>query len=394
MIIPYFCICIKNRKYMKIHSRIVWICGTAAIILAVTAFSSLLNKDRNMNLIIGTYGTSIYGYSFDPESGDFSLNYRASADNASYAIAERSEDGSEHIYTVSEKGGESGVYSFYRNNGDPERVSDKRQTGADPCFAMLYEYKDRRFMLTADYSGGSVSVFPVQEGRILDCCQTLSFTGSGPVKERQESSHIHQLKCFPSGTGSSSIILATDLGADKIHILEAIQGQEELFSHTGSIECPAGSGPRHMEFSKDGKMLYVIGELSGEVLAYSIKAGDKPEFKLIQRIQADEVNAGGSADIHLHPSGRFLYTSHRLDNDGISVFEVRDDGTLEKIAYTRTARHPRNFFISPDGDILLCASRDDRVIQIYRINEDGTLTIVPKVLRLEDDMPVSITLIK
>ena len=86
-----------------------------------------------------------------------------------------------------------------------------------------------------------------------------------------------------------------------------------------------------MEFSADGKMLYCIAELSGEVLVYKVRGGKKPAFKLVQRIQADEVNAGGSADIHMHPSGQWLYTSHRLENDGISIFKVLEDGKLEKI---------------------------------------------------------------
>ena len=117
-----------------------------------------------------------------------------------------------------------------------------------------------------------------------------------------------------------------------------------------------------------------------------------PTFDLLQRIQADEVNAGGSADIHMHPSGRFLYTSHRLDNDGISVFAVGEDGLLEKIAYTRTGRHPRNFMITPDGSLILVAAMRDNIIQVFRIAEDGTLTLTDSVLRFDSDQPSCITL--
>jgi 6-phosphogluconolactonase (cycloisomerase 2 family) len=110
-------------------------------------------------------------------------------------------------------------------------------------------------------------------------------------------------------------------------------------------------------------MLYCLCELSGEVLAYEIAAEDgTPQFTLKQRIMADEVNAGGSADIHLHPSGKWLYTSHRLDNDGIATFCIKEDGTLEKIRYNKTARHPRNFMISDDGAFMLVACLNDRII--------------------------------
>jgi 6-phosphogluconolactonase (cycloisomerase 2 family) len=114
---------------------------------------------------------------------------------------------------------------------------------------------------------------------------------------------------------------------------------------------------------------------------------DVPAFKLLQRIQADEVNAGGSADIHMHPSGKYLYTSHRLDNDGISVFAVGENGLLEKIAYTRTGRHPRNFMITKDGSLLMVACMHDNLIQVFRIAEDGTLTLTDAVLRFDSDQP-------
>jgi 6-phosphogluconolactonase (cycloisomerase 2 family) len=150
-----------------------------------------------------------------------------------------------------------------------------------------------------------------------------------------------------------------------------------------------------MEFSKDGKMLYCLGELSGEVLAYEIIREDgKPAFRLKQRVLADEVNAGGSADIHMHPSGKWLYTSHRLENDGIATFSIRTDGTLEKIGYNKTARHPRNFMITDDGAFILVACLNDKVVQVFRISEDGTPTLTPSVLRFGKDSPSSITAVR
>ena len=213
---------------------------------------------------------------------------------------------------------------------------------------------------------------------------------SGAVSSRQEASHIHQLKAVPGK--AEGYILATDLGADVIRLLKAGKGEGTLkFEHIKDIPCPAGSGPRHMEFSADGERLYVIAELSGEVLAYKVSGSGEPEFELVQRVQADEVNAGGSADIHMHPSGKLIYTSHRLENDGISIFKVNEDGTLEKCGYAHTDRHPRNFMITDDGQLLLVACRDDRSIQVFRIEKDGTLTLTPSKLVFESDMPSSIT---
>lgn len=360
---------------MKRPANITLLCGAAAVILSCIIMLNLLKKETPMEILTGTYGEHIYRYSFDTESLEFSLIEKIKAENASYAI----KDGNK-ILTVSETGDASGAYSF--TIGSPTvMTADKRQTGADPCFIMKYDDK----ILTADYSGGSVTVFPLAEGILGDSVQRLEFQGEGPIEGRQESSHIHQLKTIPQ----TDWILASDLGADKIRLLRF---ENNSLIHKADIECPAGSGPRHMEFSKDNKILYCICELSGNVLAYSININDIPEFTLIQEIQADEVNAGGSADVHLHPSGQYLYTSHRLDNDGISIFKTQVDGTLEKIGYARTGRHPRNFMITPDGKLLLVACMNDHLIQVFAIEDDGTLTLTPSVLRFENDRPSSLTI--
>ncbi len=351
--------------------------------LALMGAGGCGGADSRIDLTVGTYGEHIYLYSFDCRSLEFTSRGRVEAMDASYVLEE-----GDMIFAVSECGNGSGVCSFRKGeDGTLRKTSDLRQTGNDPCFIMLYDGKDGRYMMTADYSGGSVSVFPIKDGALKDRCAQLTFCGNGPVTHRQEGPHIHQLKALPD---NDRIILASDLGADVIRILEHVPSDSAcIIRHAGNIPCPPGSGPRHMEFGKgrNGLILYCISELSGEVLAYDVSSG----FRLIQRIQADEVNAGGSADIHIHPSGRWLYTSHRLENDGISTFIINEDGTLTKTSYARTGKHPRNFMISSDGRFLFAACRDDKMIQVFRIGEDGRLIPTESMLHLESDRPSSIT---
>jgi 6-phosphogluconolactonase (cycloisomerase 2 family) len=305
-------------------------------------------------------------------------------------------DGSTAVYAVSENGDDSGLYSFENRKGKTKAASGLKPAGADPCFIMDM---NGEYIFTADYSGGSISIFPVKEGALGELCEQLVFEGSGPVEGRQESSHIHQIRQVPAtGNIGGDWLVASDLGADVIRLIfvsridSQMHGQSIMPVHISDIPCPAGSGPRHMEFAPDGRTLYCIAELSGEVLVYDVSDSDgSPAFTLKQQIQADEVNAGGSADIHIHPSGKWLYTSHRLDNDGIAVFKIEKDGLLEKTGYTRTARHPRNFMITDDGKQLIVACRDDKVLQVFDIGEDGMLTLTPSVLTFEDDRPSSVT---
>lgn len=364
--------------------------------------------NQKTEIVIGTYGENLYTYSFDNKSNDFSFLSKVKASNPSYAIALKDDcagrcrqDGKNNlnIYAVSETGDGSGVYSFH-GNGELKLTADLRQCGDDPCFLMLYD--NGCYLFTADYSGGSISIFPIIEGVIGNRINQMKFYGCGPVSGRQESAHIHQLKAVPDiECIESKWIIASDLGADVLRLISINQisrndGTKEIQPcHIKDIPCPAGSGPRHMEFSQNGKILYCVTELSGEVLVYNVCLDNGcPAFELKQRILADEVNAGGSADIHLHPSGKWLYTSHRLDNDGIAIFSIKEDGTLEKIGYSRTARHPRNFMVTDDGRFLMVACRDDKIIQVFSIGNDGGLTLLPQVLCFDSDMPSSVTTVK
>ena len=365
------------------------ICGGAAVILGVFMLMSLGgHKNRISELTIGTYGEHLYTYTFNHKDKTLILKDKIVAHNASYALAVQGDDAKEYIYAVSEDGNGSGVYSFDKGTEGVVRTGYWQQTGADPCFVLLYD--KGRYMMTADYSGGSISAFPIKDNAVGERCANIRFTGNGPVKERQESSHIHQLKELSCKSGKW--ILASDLGADVIRLVSAQSENNNLnLSHIKDFPCPAGSGPRHMEFNKDNTKLYCIAELSGEVLVYDMDLnGKEPDLNLVQRIQADEVNAGGSADIHIHPSGKWLYTSHRLDNDGICIFSILPDGKLEKTGYTRTGRHPRNFMITNDGAYLLVACRDDHLIQVYQILSDGGISLTEKALIIEGDKPSSI----
>ena len=367
--------------------------GIIVIALALVAVAAIyiIGKDGSegtkSDIVVGTYGEHLYVYSFDNETLEFTQKAKAEAENPSYALADKGS-----VFAASEVGEESGAYSFEVKRGgkDVTRSANRRQTGADPCFVMMHKEEDgSRYMLTADYSGGSISVFPVYAGYIEPLAEQIFFEGSGPVTDRQEASHIHQLRAVP---GVRGFILASDLGADVIRLIGIGKKDGEIkLTHIKDFECPAGSGPRHMEFSQDGHFMYCIAELSGNVLAYRITNDDgTPVLTLVQEIQADEVNAGGSADIHIHPNGRWLYTSHRLENDGISVFNILENGTLEKIGYARTGRHPRNFMITSDGKHLLVACRDDRTIQVFKIEEEGTLTLTQSTLDFDVDMPSSV----
>lgn len=113
-----------------------------------------------------------------------------------------------------------------------------------------------------------------------------------------------------------------------------------------------------------------MNELSGKVIVYSYSDG---KLKELQSIAADNANAGGGADIHVSPDGMFVYASTRLKGDGITIFRVGNKGTLTRVGAQLTGKHPRNFAITPNGNFLLVACRDDNSIQVYSRDKDTGL---------------------
>jgi 6-phosphogluconolactonase (cycloisomerase 2 family) len=180
------------------------------------------------------------------------------------------------------------------------------------------------------------------------------------------------------------------LGTDKIHKFDVNAGEPGNYLKLGNpaaFDVAPGSGPRHLDFHPDGKFAYLINELSGAVTAFGYDAA-AGNLSFIQSVQADTLDAKGSADMHVSPDGRFLYASNRLKGDGIAIFTINQaDGKLTKAGYQETGIHPRNFVITPNGKFLLVAGRDSDVIQIFLI--DKTTGLLENTYKdIELDMPV------
>lgn len=336
--------------------------------------------DRNvLFLAVGTYTSEagsqgIYLYRFHTLTGKADSVSMTEVENPSYLTFSPDE---KYLYAVGEKDEQSSVvhaFTFHKENGLLREINVQPAGGAGPCY-ITTDAKGRN-VHTANYGGGSISSFQVNEdGGLSPVLSVIRFSGSGPDSLRQKQSHLHSVGYSPDGR----FLFAADLGRDKLCRFPVnetpFQGQPVIReSDLKEIETPAATGPRHFVFHPDGgKYLYLLGELSGEVVVYDYHAGE-----LVQKqvIAADTVGARGSADIHVSPDGRFLYASNRLQADGIAIFAIdRQEGTLTRVGYQPTGRHPRNFVITPNGRFLLVASRDDNKIQVFSVDHrTGLLT--------------------
>jgi 6-phosphogluconolactonase (cycloisomerase 2 family) len=338
---------------------------------------------EEIKLLIGTYteesnSKGVYLYSFNEKTGESKELDTEMSGNPSFVLL--SED-NQYFYSVNEfNTGKQGVSSYSIKDNKITKLNElscdfNGKSGADPCNLLLH----KNFLISSNYTGGSFTVFDIDESskQLKKSIQYFSYS---------DKSHIHCAILTPD----KKYIFFTDLGADKIHRFTISENKETpLIDHKIVYEYKneTQAGPRHMIFSKDGNFFYVICELDDLLSIFNYKDG---EINHIETIKAYDGEGKGSADIHFSNDGNFLYTSHRLKKDGISIFKVdKNKGTVQKIGYQETGIHPRNFGITPNGKYLLCACRDSNLIQIYEIDKDkGFLTNIHKDIVI--DKPVCV----
>jgi len=290
-----------------------------------------------------------------------------------------------YLFAVSELGpgdGESGfIYSFeILEDGKLKEIS-KLSTGG---FAPAHISLDRsgKYVFASNYVGGVVMSYKLEPDGKLITHQEIRLQNS-------ESSHAHSLKM--SGDNRNAYI--ADLGNDKIWIFDFEDGflvphQQEF------ISLEEGTGPRHMSFAKNGSYAYSINELNNSISVFkTLKGGGLELIQNISSLPASYKQANSAADIHIHPSGKYLYASNRGHNS-IAIFNIEDTGKLTTIDFVAVAgRTPRNFAISAYGKYLYAASQDTGNITTYKINsENGKLK--PQEPIFEIKTPVCLEFVK
>lgn len=321
-------------------------------------------------LVAGSYnpadetGVRIYTFRQDEGTATLSASHRG-IPHPSYVAP--SQNG-KFLFVVSE--GDSATdavhsLSFERLNNLIDEVDTVWTDGKAPCY--VTETPDAGLLVTANYNGGSLTMMRTEADGTLDEHKLVyRFTGKGVDKERQAAPHVHFISFTPDGKQ----MWANDLGTDRIHRFSLpVQTQDTLDLRANVLDdivLPAGYGPRHLTFTPDGRFAYLLTEMAGKIVGLKSEHGDWLPF---MEMLADTVRAGGSADIHVSPDGKYLYTSHRLKGDGIAIFKIGKEGTLTRAGYQPTGVHPRNFALSPNGRFLVVACRDSDVIEIYRRDE-------------------------
>ena len=356
-------------------------CKTATISKSFDQLSVYIGTSTNLE----TEG--IYMYTFDQSTGKSKFkSTQTGILNPGYLTisADRKTLYAAHS-VVGERTGQVSAFTILPSN-ELQFLNQQSTGGKGVCYISTDPISGD--ILAANYGSGSTSLLPVkQDGSLAQMSSLIQGKGSSIDPERQKGPHAHFAQVGPGG-----LVYAADLGTDQINLYKKYGTQLSLFN-PAYIKTDLGAGPRHIDFHPNQKFVYLLNELTGSVTGYEFNHSQFTFTKLqtISSLAEGFTGFNKSADIHIHPSGQFVYASNRGDSNSIAAYRLDEStGVLSLIEIEGEAiAWPRNFAISPNGMFLLCANRDDDSITVYSIDQQtGALTFTGE--KLEAPKPICV----
>jgi 6-phosphogluconolactonase len=308
----------------------------------------------------------IYGFRMNPSNGGLTLLQVAEIPNPSYLAIDPTLT---HLYSVNEMtDGAVSAFTINQTNGMLTFMNMMPTNGQDTTH--LSVQPSGLYLFAASYTSGNFQVFPINSdgsiGNMTDNFQSVG-NGTGPNPARQEGPHAHQILTDLDGNH----VFGVDLGADKLNLWNLDSGTGTLQPNTVPFAgIASGSGPRHMAFHPDRQHAYVLSELVSSVTVFTYDPA-RAAFIWQQTISAlppDFTGTSTAAEIRIHPSGRFLYTTNRGHNS-VAMFEIEETGELEVIGWESTrGEWPRGMNIDPSGTFLYAANQNTDNIAVFRIH--------------------------
>jgi 6-phosphogluconolactonase (cycloisomerase 2 family) len=283
------------------------------------------------------------------------------------------------------KEGTVSAFAVNRPDGTLTPLNTVRSGGAGPTYLSLHP--SGRFLLVANYFGGSVAVLPVQEdGRLGAATDVKTDAGKvGPTRAANaptgsfafsghDRTHAHMIQADPAGR----FVLHADLGLDRLFVwrFDAQKGTLTPNDPAG-VSLPPGDGPRHFHFHPNGRWLYSVQEEGSTIVLfdYDAAAGRLTARQTISTLPPGFAGSNFCSEILVSADGRFVYAGNRL-HDSIGIFAVGPDGALTYIGeeWTR-GNYPRSFAFDPAGRFLYCCNQRADNVATFRVDgKTGGLT--------------------
>jgi 6-phosphogluconolactonase len=355
----------------------------------------LLNEARADYLVyVGTYtgekSKGIYAFRMDKEGKLAPLGLVAETPSPSFLAIHPN---NKYLYAVNEKNdGSVTAFSIDAKSGKLSQLNDQPSHGGGPCHVIVDETGN--IVMIANYGAGSIAAYPVQkDGSLGEATAKIQHQGSSVDPRRQKGPHAHYITTDPS----NRYALVCDLGLDKVLIYRFDPAKGSLVANDpafGSLKPAAG--PRHLAFHPKSDFAYVNNEMNSTltVFRFDKKRGALEELQTVSTLPADFKGNNSTAEIEVHPSGKFVYVSNR-GHDSVAGYSIDSkSGKVTLIEHESTqGKTPRNFAIDPTGDFLLAENQGSHSIVVFRI-DDKTGQLQPTGEKAEVGSPVCIKFVR
>jgi 6-phosphogluconolactonase (cycloisomerase 2 family) len=297
-----------------------------------------------------------------------------------------------HLYAAEETNTFNGTHSgsvsaisVNRSNGHLTVLNRVSSEGAGP--AHLSIHPSGKFVLVANYAGGTVAVLPIDTNGQLGAATDVKTDQGEPGSQHAASAppgsfaisgherpHAHMIHADPSGR----FVLAADLGLDRMYVWRFDANSGKLSPNDPSfISLPSGDGPRHFTFHPSGRWVYTLQEESSTLVTFTWDGakGTLQPKQTISTLPKGFTGTNFTSEVMISPDAKFLYAANRL-HDSIAFFSIGPDGTLRYVGeeWTR-GDYPRSFNIDPSGRFLYSCNQRSDAITCFRVNRaTGQLT--------------------
>lgn len=346
--------------------------------LLFTLLLSSMSASEHL-IYLGTYtrstGKGIYAVRLNATTGALGTpELVAETANPSFVALS---PGGGHLYAVSETSTMAVPFAVDAATGRLTPLQAQDAGGKAPCH-LVVDHTERTLVL-AHYHSGIVAALPINaDGTLGAPGSVIQHTGHSVNPKRQEAPHVHSVTLSPD----NRFVIVCDLGLDRVFTYALDPATATLTpAATPFVATAPGAGPRHAAFSTDGQWVLVINELASTLVSYRYDpaTGALTPADTQSTLPADFSGESSTAEVRVHPNGRFVYGSNR-GHDSIASFALDSaTGALKPLGHTPTGgKNPRNFALSPDGQWLVAANQNSDNLRVFRVDpSSGALAAIP-----------------
>lgn len=368
--------------------RFIGVCLALLAALAASATASPSTGARGKRMVaVGTYTNGreqgIFLFRWDDKTGALEpAGAFGGVENPSFLAS--SPDG-KRIYAVSETGTGSVAALAWQPDGGLQLLNKQDSAGSYPCHLCID--KGGKLVMAANYGSGTLVALPVNAEGLAPASCTVRHAGKGPNAQRQEGPHAHSINVDPTGRYA----VACDLGTDQIIVYKLDAAAGRLTQHSVAQAAP-GAGPRHLAWHPGGRMAFVINELGNTICSYrwDADAGTLTQLGSAPTLAADFKGASTTAEVVVHPNGRFVYGSNRGEDSVVAMQVDAGSGKLTVVGRVATGgKTPRNFVVDPTGKWMLAANQDSNSLVVFKLDA-ATGMPAPTGVTVDVPMPVCV----